>query len=88
MTLARQTTTIRVRSETRDRINRLAAARGISAPDLIGALVDRAEDEELFDGHAAAYENLSAGRPDLLREIEREDGAWERSDLSGSPGDA
>lgn len=77
-----ETTTIRVRRETRDRINRLAGARGVSTPELIGALVDRAEDEELLDRHATAYEELKTGRPDLLREIDQEDGAWERSDLS------
>ncbi len=83
-----ETTTIRVRRETRDRIKRLAGARGISAPDLIGALVDRAEDEELFGRHASAYEELSADHQDLLREIQREDGAWERSDLAAPVDDA
>lgn len=77
-----ETTTIRIRRETRDRINRLAGARGVSAPDLIGELVDRAEDEVLFGRHASAYEELRSQHPELLREIEREDGAWERSDLS------
>ena len=77
-----ETTTIRVRRDTRDRINRLARARGVSAPDLIGALVARAEDEELFEGHASAHEALRTAHPDLLREIEREDSAWERSDLA------
>lgn len=80
--MSSETTTIRVRRETRDRINRLAGARGLSAPDLIGALIDRAEDDELFAGHASAYEELKSEHPDLLREIEAEDGAWERSDLA------
>jgi hypothetical protein len=83
-----ETTTIRVRRETRDRINRMAGARGMSAPDLIGTLVDRAEDEELFASHAAAYAILRTDHPDLLREIEAEDGAWERSDLSAPIDDA
>ncbi len=77
-----ETTTIRVRRETRDRINRLAGARGVSAPDLIGALVDRADDDDLFARHATAYEELNAAHPDLLAEIEREDEAWEQADLS------
>lgn len=80
--MSSETTTIRVRRETRDRINRMAEARGVSAPDLIGALIDRAEDEELFANHATAYETLRRDHPDLLREIESEDGAWERSELS------
>lgn len=65
----------------------MAGARGVSAPDLIGILIDRAEDEELFASHATAYETLRTDHPDLLREIEAEDGAWERSDLS-APTDA
>lgn len=77
-----ETTTIRVRRETRDRINRIAAVRGMSAPDLIGVLIDRAEDEELFASHAMAYESLRAEHPDLLRELEAEDCVWERSDLA------
>jgi hypothetical protein len=85
--MSSETTTIRVRRETRDRINRMAGARGVSAPDLIGLLIDRAEDEQLFAGHATAYETLRTDHPDLLREIEAEDGAWERSDLS-APTDA
>jgi len=83
-----ETTTIRIRRETRDRINRLAGARGVSAPDLIGALVDRAEDEALFGRHASAYEALRTEHPELLREIEQEDGAWERSDLGAPIDDA
>lgn len=80
------TTTIRVRRDTRDRLNRLAKAQGVSAPDLIGRLVDRAEDDELFLRHASAYHALRADHPDLLREIEQEDRAWNESDLS-SPAD-
>jgi predicted transcriptional regulator len=77
-----ETTTIRVRRETRDRLNRLASARGMSTPELIGQLVDRAEDDELFVRHAGAYDALLAANPDLLSEIEREDRAWEQSDLA------
>jgi hypothetical protein len=56
----------------------------MSAPDLIGILIDRAEDEELFASHATAYETLKSEHPDLLREIAAEDSAWERSDLAAS----
>ncbi|CAN5281957.1 hypothetical protein BH20ACT16_BH20ACT16_13800 [soil metagenome] len=75
-------TTIRVHSETRDRINRLARARGVSAPQLIGQLVERAEDDELFAQHAAAYDELRRRAPELLLEIVHEDSAWEASDLA------
>ena len=66
----------------------MAGARGMSAPDLIGILIDRAEDEELFASYATAYETLRTDHPDLLREIEAEDGAWERSDLAAPINDA
>lgn len=82
-----ETTTIRIRRDTRDRINRLARARGMTAPDLLGVLVDRAEDDEIFNRHATAYASLRSEHPDLLREIEAEDRAWERSDLSVPPAD-
>jgi predicted DNA-binding protein len=83
-----ETTTIRVRRETRDRLNRLARERGMSAPELIGQLVDRAEDDDLFVRHASAYDALRAADPELLREIEREDDAWEQSDLASPIDDA
>ena len=56
------------------------------APELIGQLVDRAEDDELFAQHAAAYDALRGADPDLLGEIELEDHAWERSDLASPIG--
>lgn len=82
-----ETTTIRIRRDTRDRINRLARARGMTAPDLLGVLVDCAEDDEIFSRHAMAYDLLRSERPDLLREIEAEDRSWEQSDLSTPPAD-
>ncbi len=75
------TTTIRVRRETRERLKRLAHSRGLSTPELIGELVARAEDDDLFARHSAAHDELRAHDPDLLAKIEQEDAAWERSDL-------
>ena len=80
--MAQSTTTIRVRRDTRDKINRLAEAAGLSAPELIGRLVDRADDQALFAAHADAYEALRRDEPDLLAEIETEDAAWQASDLA------
>ena len=81
------TTTVRVRHDRRERLTRLARARGVSTPELIGDLVDRAEDDELFALHADAYDELRDRAPAALAEIEREDGAWERSDLTSPPTD-
>ncbi len=58
----------------------------MSAPELIGELVDRAEDDELFARHAAAYDRLATEDPDLFREIERENRAWDDSDLASPTG--
>ena len=80
-----ESTTIRVRRETRDRLNQLAHARGLSAPELIRQLVDRAEDDQLFAQHSSAYDELRRRAPSALAEIEREDAAWEASDLTAPP---
>lgn len=83
-----ESTTIRIRSETRDRLNRLARVGGISASELIAELVDRAEADELFAQHAAAFRELRDDAPASLAAIEREDAAWHESDLASPPGPA
>lgn len=83
--MAETTTTIRVRRETRDKINRLAAASGVSAPELVGRLVDRADEHELFAAHADAYDALHRDEPHLLAEIEAEDAGWHAADLARPP---
>ncbi len=81
-----ESTTIRIRRETRDRLNRLARVGGISAPELIAQLVDRAEADELFAQHARAFRELRDGAPSSLAAIEREDAVWHESDLASPPG--
>lgn len=54
----------------------------VSAPGLIGQLVDLAEDDELFAQHADAYDELRRRTPDLLGEITHEDRAWEAAELA------
>lgn len=77
------TTTIRVRRDTRDRLKRLARERGVSAPELIAELVDRAADDALFAAHAAAHDELCRhADPALLGEIEIEDRTWDHSRLA------
>lgn len=85
--MSEATTTIRVRRETRDKINRLAEAAGLSAPELLGRLVDRADDHALFAAHADAYDSLRRQEPDLLAEIEAEDTGWHASDLASPAAD-
>ncbi len=80
--MAETTTTIRVHRDTRDKINRLAAAAGLSGAELVGRLVDRAHDHALFAAHAEAYETLRRHEPHLLAEIEAEDDGWQDSDLA------
>jgi len=83
--MAETTTTIRVHRDTRDKINRLAEAAGLSGPELVGRLVDRAHDQEMFAAHADAYEALRRDEPHLLAEIEAEDAGWQDSELSAPP---
>jgi hypothetical protein len=80
--MAEPTATIRVRRETREHINELARRAGMTAPDLVGELVDRARSDALFAEHTAAYERLREDNPALLAQINAEDADWERADLS------
>lgn len=80
--MAEPTATIRVRRSTREQINELAKRTGMSAPDLVGKLVEQARTDELFAAYAAAYERLREGSPALLAQIESEDAVWERADLA------
>jgi hypothetical protein len=52
------TSTIRVTPETRDRLNRISAVRGISAGELVDELVRQAEDQTLLEAAAAHYAEL------------------------------
>jgi hypothetical protein len=60
------TATIRVTPETRDRLNRISAERGISAGELVDELAAHAEDRALLEAMEAHYEQLRA-----------DSGAWE-----------
>lgn len=53
------TATVRVDPETRDRINELAAARGIRASALLGELVRQAEDAQLLEEMNSDFERLN-----------------------------
>ena len=59
------TTTIRVPTETRDRLNALAARRGEPAGEIVSKLVNAADEEAILAEIAAGFENL-AGDPEAL----------------------
>jgi len=50
--------TIRVTPETRDRLNRISAARGISAGELVDELASEAEEGALLESLARHYAEL------------------------------
>jgi hypothetical protein len=64
------TTTLRARTATRDRLARIGERRGLSMPDLLDELADRAEAEELL---AAADEHFAAHHHEHRAEVD----AWE-----------
>ena len=79
------TTTVRVRSETREAIARLTERRGIAAADLLGELVSRAEEDELL---AAMNEDFRALQSDEARRtrLESDRVGWDQTLLDGLAG--
>lgn len=55
-----KTTTIRVSSETRDRLNALARRRGAPASEIVAELVQQADDRALLADAAQGWERLAA----------------------------
>jgi hypothetical protein len=70
------TSTIRVTPETRDRLNRISARRGISAGELVEELASEAEDRALLEATATHYELLRAD-PDAWASYHAEVVAWD-----------
>lgn len=68
--------TIRVTSETRDRLNRISTERGITAGELVDELVRQAEDHELLEATATHYDELSAD-PEAWAAYRAEIAAWD-----------
>lgn len=62
---AADTTTIRVPTQTRDRLKALAARRGESASEVVSKLVSAADEEAMLAEVAAGFEAL-AGDPQAL----------------------
>jgi hypothetical protein len=63
---ASNTTTIRVTVETRDRLNSLAARRGVPAGELAAKLVSVADEDAMLEKIAAGFEKLAADPTALL----------------------
>ena len=59
------TTTIRVNSETRDRLNDLARRRRVPAGQLVDELVREADDRALLEAAGASWQRMGAN-PDAL----------------------
>jgi predicted DNA-binding protein len=76
------TTTVRVTPETRERLARLSAARGLSTPDLIAELAKRAEDDALLDDMNEHYAVLRRD-PEAWQEFASERDTWEATLLDG-----
>lgn len=76
------TATVRVDPEVRDRINELAAARGVKASALVGDLVRQAADLQLLAGMNADFELLN-GKPEARQRYELELSEWDHILLDG-----
>jgi hypothetical protein len=70
------TTTIRVRTETRERLKRLSRHRGVSTPDFLDSLVRQAEDDQLLADHEAAMDRIMAD-PGQAESYRAELSAWD-----------
>ena len=60
-----KTTTIRVTTETRDRLNALARRRGARASEIVAELVQEADDRALLADAERSWERLAADRAAL-----------------------
>jgi len=81
------TATVRVDAEVRDRINELAAARGIKASQLLGQLVRAAEEDQLLADMNADFETLGQ-EPEARPAYEEELRGWDATLLDGLGDDA
>jgi len=72
------TATVRVTPETRDRLNRIGADRGLSAGELVAELAAQAEDSRLVEAMATHYRQLRAD-PDAWDLHRAETSSWDVS---------
>jgi hypothetical protein len=76
------TATVRVDPEVRDRINKLAAARGVKASQLLGQLVRAAEEDQLLADMNADFDALGRD-PEARAAYEAELREWDATLLDG-----
>jgi predicted transcriptional regulator len=76
------TATVRVDPEIRDRINELAAARGVKASALLGQLVREAEDAQLLAEMNDGFERLNRD-PAAREHYDSELREWDATLLDG-----
>ncbi len=74
--------TVRVDEETRQRINRLGAARGQSAGELLADLVSSAEDDALLAGMDGDFAAMRA-EPERSATYDQDTGLWAGTLLDG-----
>jgi hypothetical protein len=76
------TATVRVTSETRERLKRLGDERKLSTPELLDALTRREEEEQLLADHESAMRQVMAD-PLRAESYRSELSAWDDALLDG-----
>ena len=77
-----QSVTIRVSSDTRERLTRLGRERGLTTPQLVDQLSRRAEEDQILTEHDAALERVMAD-PEQAASYRAELSAWDAALLDG-----
>ena len=76
------TATVRVTAETRERLKRLGDERKLSTPELLDALTQRAEEDQLLADHESAMRQIMAD-PERAQSYRAELSAWDDALLDG-----
>ena len=79
-----RTTTLRVKSKTRDRINRLAAEESLPAGDFIDRLVEREEQERALRAMNEDFSRLRQNT-EAWEAFQTETAAWDTTSADSAP---
>lgn len=82
MTTHTASTTVKVRIDLRDRINRLKERQQTTINELLSAALDRWEEDDFWRRQAQAHAALQAN-PDLLAQVQAEADLWDNTLLDG-----